>query len=138
MNIKQLKTFNIIQLAYQVSQECGVPIYLVGGAVRDVLMGFFCGKDFDFTLGESWELVTRLFAERTRGKVISWDFNQKRVIVRSGADTITVDFAKFKGTDIEDDLLARDFKINSMAVAVDELFLKEEPRLIDPLDGKNI
>jgi tRNA nucleotidyltransferase/poly(A) polymerase len=76
LNIKQLKTFNIIQLAYQVSQECGVPIYLVGGAVRDVLMGFFCGKDFDFTLGESWELVTRLFAERTRGKVISWDFYQ--------------------------------------------------------------
>ena len=136
MNIKQLKTFNIIQLAYQVSQECGVPIYLVGGAVRDVLMGFFYGKDFDFTLGESWELVTRLFAERTRGKVISWDFNQKRVIVRSGADTITVDFAKFKGANIEDDLLARDFTINSMAVAVDELFLKRNPRLIDPLDGK--
>jgi poly(A) polymerase len=136
LNIKQLKTFTIIQLAYQLSQECGVPIYLVGGAVRDVLMGFFYGKDFDFTLGESWERVTRLFAEKTRGKVISWDFNQKRVIVRSGDDTITVDFAKFKGANIEDDLLARDFTINSMGVAVDELFLKRDPRLIDPLDGK--
>jgi poly(A) polymerase len=136
LNIKQLKTFTIIQLAYQLSLECGVPIYLVGGAVRDVLMGFFNGKDFDFTCGKSWERVTRLFAEKTRGKVISWDFNQKRVIVRSGENTITVDFAKFKGGDIEDDLLARDFTVNSMAVAVDELFLKRNPRLIDPLDGE--
>ena len=136
MNIKQLKTFKIIQLAYQISQECGVPIYLVGGAVRDVLMGFFYGKDFDFTCGESWELVTRLFAEKTRGKVISWDFNQKRVVVRSGEDTITVDFSKFKGTDIEDDLFARDFTINSMAVAVDKLFSERDPEIIDPLNGK--
>jgi poly(A) polymerase len=136
LNIKQLKTFKTIQLAYQLSQECGAPIYLVGGAVRDVLMGFFNGKDFDFTLGESWERITRLFAEKMRGKVISWDFNQKRVIVRSGEDTITVDFAKFRGADIEDDLATRDFTVNSMAVSVNELFLKRAPKLIDPLDGK--
>ena len=136
MTINKLRTFTIIQIAYQLTQECGVPIYLVGGAVRDVLMGFFSGKDFDFALGESWERVTRLFAEKTRGKVISWDFNQKRVIVRRETDTITVDFARFKGADIENDLLARDFTINSMAVAVDELFLKRNPTLIDPLDGK--
>jgi poly(A) polymerase len=136
LNNNQLKSFTTIQIAYQISQECGVPIYLVGGAVRDGMMGFFYGKDFDFAVGQNWEAVTRLFAEKTRGKVISWDFNQKRVIVRSGADTITVDFAKYRGTDIGEDLLERDFTINSMAVAVDELFLKQKPKLLDPLDGK--
>jgi poly(A) polymerase len=135
LNINELKNFKIIQLAYQLSQECGVPIYLVGGAVRDVLMGFFYGQDFDFTLGAQWDLVTRLFAEKIQGKIIPWDFNQKRVIALIGNRTITVDFSKFKGATIEHDLLSRDFTVNSMAVAVDKLFLEQNPEIIDPLNG---
>lgn len=135
MNINELKNFKIIQLAYQLSQECGVPIYLVGGAVRDVLMGFFYGQDFDFTLGAQWDLVTRLFAEKIKGKVIPWDFNQKRVIALIGNKTITVDFSNFKGATIEHDLLSRDFTVNSMAIAVDKLFLEQNPEIIDPLNG---
>ncbi len=136
MNINQLKNLKILQLAYQLSQESGVPIYLVGGAVRDVLMGFFYGRDYDFALGARWDFVPRLFAEKIQGKLIPWDFNQKRVIALIGNRTITVDFSKYRGDTIERDLLARDFTINSMAVAVDKLFLEQNPEIIDPLNGK--
>ncbi len=82
MDFQTLKTFPILQRAYQISQELGTSIYLVGGAVRDILMGFFDGKDFDFVLGEQWQEAARLFAQKARGTVIPWDFNQTRIVVR--------------------------------------------------------
>ncbi len=46
---------------YRVSQEVGTPIYLVGGAVRDLLMGITPEKDFDFVMEDYLVKSARLF-----------------------------------------------------------------------------
>jgi tRNA nucleotidyltransferase/poly(A) polymerase len=135
LNFQTLKTFPVLQRAYQISQELGTSIYLVGGAVRDILMGFFDGKDFDFVLGDKWQEAALLFAQKARGTVIPWDFNQTRIVVRENGKTVTVDFAGFRGEDITSDLRARDFTINSIALCVESLFTEENPELYDPLRG---
>jgi poly(A) polymerase len=135
LDFKTLKKFPVLQLAYQISQECGASIYLVGGAVRDALMGFFYEKDFDFVLGDQWQEAANLFALKSRGTVIPWDFSQTRIVVREAGKTVTVDFSKFRGADIMSDLQERDFTINSMALCVAGLFEDKSPRLYDPLGG---
>jgi poly(A) polymerase len=133
---KNLKNLPVLQLAYQISQERGASIYLVGGAVRDVLMGLFCGKDFDFVVDDQWQEAARLFALESRGTVIPWDFNAMRIVVREAGKTVTVDFSGFRGMDISADLRERDFTINSMAICVTSLFQEESPRFYDPLGGR--
>lgn len=135
MTLNTLKAFNAVQVAYQISSQLNTPLYLAGGAVRDTLMGFFNGKDFDFVLGNKWEQVARLFAQRLSGKIIPWDFNQVRVIIKEQGHPVTIDFALFRARGIVEDLKSRDFTINSMAVSVKDLFRQTTPRLHDPLNG---
>jgi poly(A) polymerase len=136
LDFQTLKTFPVLQLAYQLSQEVGASIYLVGGAVRDILMGLFYGKDFDFVMGDQWQEAVRLFAHKTRGTVIPWDINQMRIVIREAGETVTVDFARLRGADITGDLRERDFTINSMALSVASLFQEDSPEIHDPLGGR--
>jgi poly(A) polymerase len=137
LDFKTLKKIPALQLAYQISQELRVPAYLVGGAVRDALMGFFYGKDFDFVLGEKWRSAARLFALKAHGTLIPWDCNQIRIVVREAGTTITVDFTGFRVPGIMGDLRERDFTINSMALSVASLFQDADPVIYDPLGGRN-
>lgn len=136
MDFKTLKIFPALQLAYQISRECGASIYLVGGAVRDALMGLFHGKDFDFVADDQWQEAARLFALKLRGTVIPWDLNQKRIVFREAGKTVTVDFSGFRGADIMSDLRERDFTINSMALSITSLFQDASPEIYDPLGGR--
>ncbi len=136
MDFQTLKKIPVLQLAYQISQEYGASIYLVGGAVRDALMGLFHGKDFDFVADDQWQEAARLFALKSRGTVIPWDCNQMRIIVREAGKTVTVDFSGFRGADIMSDLRERDFTINSMALSITSLFQDASPEMYDPLGGR--
>jgi poly(A) polymerase len=136
LDFQTFKKLPALQLAYQISQELGASAYLVGGAVRDALIGFFYGKDFDFVLGEQWQEAARLLALKAHGTVIPWDCNQIRIVVREAGSTVTIDFAGFRGADIISDLQERDFTINSMALSVASLFQDASPVIYDPLGGR--
>lgn len=118
----------------------GVSIYLVGGAVRDVLLGRPV-HDLDFALPANAIKTARRIAdalsrvgsgsgahgdfyaldvERDTGRVIATAENRERTIM---------DFAAFRGADLESDLLGRDFTVNAIA-----LDLKDNS-LHDPLNG---
>jgi tRNA nucleotidyltransferase/poly(A) polymerase len=108
------------------------PIYLVGGAVRDALLGRPT-HDLDFVLSGNVLAVARRIANRLGGAFYVLDEEREtgRVILqdREGKRE-TLDFAALRGADLESDLQARDFTINAMAVPTTSLH-----KLIDPLHG---
>lgn len=112
-----------LDLIKQYSREKDIPIYLVGGAVRDILINREV-QDYDFATS-CYREVAEYFSERLDGKLIKLHDDVYRVVV----DGIVFDFSNFKGQNIEEDLKKRDFTIN--AVAYD--LVKEE--YIDILGG---
>lgn len=105
------------------------PVYLVGGAVRDALLGrrshYF---DLDFVMLTRAVKTARKIADRTKGGFVLLDAERQiaRVVFAGG----TADFAEALGGSLEGDLLRRDFRINAIAC---NPFTGE---IIDPLDGQ--
>jgi hypothetical protein len=103
----------------------GVEAYVVGGAVRDELLGRPV-VDVDVATPDP-EVAARIYASLSKGALfpLSERHGAWRVAFPDGT---TVDFTPLRGT-IEDDLGTRDFTINAIAVPV----AGGEP--IDPLEG---
>ncbi len=137
MNLQKLKDLVPVQLACQLARETGVPMYLVGGAVRDTLTGVFFGSDCDFAVAGRFDEIVSAFTHRVRGHAIPWDFNQTRIVYRNAAGAQeSVDFARFKAPDIDGDLRLRDFTINALALDLRKLCETGDTALIDPLGGR--
>lgn len=90
----------------------GRDVYLVGGTVRDVLLGRE-PADYDFAVSGSGLEFARDLARRTRGKlvVLSGEDDEARVV----SDGRVLDFNGFGSGTIEDDVARRDFTINALA-----------------------
>ncbi len=108
------------------------PLYLVGGAVRDFLLGQPC-KDYDLVGTGDVRGIARQFANHVGGAFYMLDEqrNTCRVLVDQpdGARTI-IDFSALRGNSIIDDLAERDFTINAMAID-----LRNPDIIIDPFKG---
>ncbi|MGA2112763.1 MAG: hypothetical protein ABSG98_11555 [Anaerolineales bacterium] len=109
----------------------GRAVYLVGGAVRDLLLGR-TAYDLDFATEESGLQVGRRVAEALQADFYALDVERDvaRVLVTRENRRWTLDFASLRGPTIEADLRARDFAVNSMAIP-----LQSPGGLIDPLGG---
>jgi poly(A) polymerase len=106
-------------------------IYLVGGAVRDMLLNRL-SRDLDFALPSNGISTARKVAntlqadfmilddERDTGRVIFTDENGARTFL---------DFAVYRGANLEEDLWNRDFTMNAIA------FTLKDQTIIDPLNG---
>ena len=106
-------------------------VYLVGGAVRDALLGRSI-HDFDFALEQGAIKFARRVANTLKADFYPLDPERDtgRVIVTSEAGTRTLlDFAAFRGADLESDLGGRDFTLNAIA------FNLSDNTIHDPLGG---
>ncbi len=94
-------------------------VYLVGGSVRDALLGRY-GYDLDVVTEGSAVALGRWLADALGGAFFVMDraHDVARVVVRQGGAYYHVDLAGLRAKDIEGDLRARDFTINAMAVAL--------------------
>jgi putative nucleotidyltransferase with HDIG domain len=109
-----------------------IPVYLVGGAVRDALLRSKI-HDMDFALPEEAVKFSRKVADRLGAAFFPMDaeYDTGRVILISeGGVRFTMDFASFRGKDLESDLRGRDFTFNAMAVDI-----RQPQAVLDPLGG---
>jgi poly(A) polymerase len=110
------------------------PAWIVGGAVRDALLGRPV-VDVDLALEGPAEGPARALARAGRGPAfeLSEAFGAWRAM-GGGPKRWTCDVSPLQGPTIEEDLIRRDFTINAMAVPLHAA----EPlaaRLLDPLGG---
>lgn len=114
----------------------GLQAYLVGGAVRDILLG---QERFDLDVclvGDASDALDRLEAEPLSGgrfgTAVAFVDGTRVDLARARRESYSAPGAlpDVEPAGIEDDLRRRDFTINSMAIP-----LEGPPRLIDPLGG---
>lgn len=119
----------------RIARELESSLYLVGGTIRDHLIGRPC-TDYDFTSSQAPE-IARAWAKKVQRTLVALDETPGRetyrVVLHSG---LLFDFTTLQGDSIEDDLSRRDFTINAMAVPLAD-FIDEKPNFINPLNGKD-
>lgn len=117
----------------QACLEPGDDLYLVGGGVRDLLMG--CPPhDLDFVMPGDPTKLAKCVARRLDAGffVLDDERHTSRVMyINPGGDLFPLDFIQFTGGSLEEDLRNRDFTINAMAISVNDL-----STIIDPLKGQ--
>jgi len=103
------------------------PAYLVGGSLRNILLGQQC-VDWDIvTTGDAHRLARRL-ADKLGAYYVHLHEKASRVIVVLDTDSpnnpkqeITFDISPLNGKTIEDDLRQRDFTINAIAAPLGDI-----------------
>ena len=110
----------------------GPPVYLIGGAVRDLLLKR-PAHDLDFAMPGDVRRVARATADALDGAFYMLDDERStaRVIFHDvELGRFVLDFAALRAETLEGDLRARDFTINAIALDVNDPQV-----LIDPLHG---
>ncbi|NJM05362.1 HD domain-containing protein [Candidatus Gracilibacteria bacterium] len=111
----------------------GVPAWLVGGSLRDLLLGY-TPHDLDVAVDGDGTALARAFADATGGAFVALDDTRStaRVVLPllqhsefrtqdpEGAARLVVDFARLRGACIAHDLAARDFTLNALALPLFE------------------
>jgi len=108
--------------------------YIVGGAIRDALLGLPI-NDVDIIFPDDPTELAKSFARQMSG---SWFWldkgrRQSRVVFNAEEGIPDFDFAPFRAPTLGQDLLDRDFTINAMALSLDTDSMGN--KLVDPLCG---
>ena len=104
------------------------PVYVVGGAVRDELMGRSRAElDLDLVIPVGAVAAARQLAKDYQAGFVLLD--AERQIARVVFPGLTVDIAQQDGESIVDDLGRRDYRLNAIAYDI------QKEMLIDPLNG---
>lgn len=108
--------------------------YIVGGALRDVLLNRPL-SDLDLIFPHDPTPLARSFASKIGGHWFWLDRErrQSRVVIKDDAECPYYDFAPFRAPDLARDLLDRDFTINALALPLQESL--SAVSLVDPGHG---
>ena len=129
----------IIAYLSQLSSLNTEKIYLVGGSVRDLLIGGQVLKDVDLLMPSGSEALARIFADRIGGSFFFLDEERRitRVVKEADHDVIQFDFTNFEGPDLAADLGRRDFTVNAMALDLRQFITSNSlDGLIDLFQGR--
>ena len=102
------------------------PIYLVGGALRDMALGIL-PKDLDFATAKPYDMALH-FAQRFGSRVVALG-KEATSTYRIPLEGFSLDWVGLAGGTIDDDLRRRDFTINAIAYDPDR------DRFHDPTGG---
>ena len=131
--------------ASDIGKKLNIPVYLVGGSVRDLLMGKDSYKDIDLMVEKDSGTFSKELAKALKVETIvsfekfhTYKIPYKDIEIEVAAarkETYSPDSRKpdkVTLTSIEDDLSRRDFRINAIAVSLMKENLGE---IYDPLKG---
>jgi hypothetical protein len=123
-----------VELLRQLARD-SEPVFLVGGAVRDLLLNKKRPHDLDVVMLSDVRPLARRLAKALNGDFFMLDDerNTARVLLGNQVEGVTViDFAQARGGSLTDDLWERDFSINAMALPISQNSAME---VIDPTGG---
>jgi tRNA nucleotidyltransferase/poly(A) polymerase len=101
-------------------QDLVDPLVLVGGSVRDLLLGREL-HDLDLVVPAGALHLARAVADALRGAFVPLDESRdtgRAVLSAADGQTLVVDVASWRGASLADDLAARDFTVNALAAEV--------------------
>ena len=112
-----------------------IEAYLVGGVVRDALLGRET-KDIDLAVRADAHKFARTLADKLGASFVSLDVERDiaRIVGNSEGEGYVIDVARLDG-DLNSDLARRDFTIDAMAVPFHAV-MADEPIVLDPHDGR--
>jgi poly(A) polymerase len=118
-----------------------VALYVVGGFLRDVILSREKeNPDIDFSLVRGAIRFGRQLSGELRCGYVVLDKEHGccRLVKKIGGSFCTLDFTDFRGPNLKDDLLHRDFTINAMAVELDAVVGGRcfDEGLIDPFGAR--
>jgi poly(A) polymerase len=134
----------VIPVLRNLSEELGIPLYIVGGYVRDLLLERPV-KDIDIMAAGNGIAVARAFAKMTgAAHVITYQkFGTAMVKTHDrNIEFVTARKEKYRPSSrkpavetatVKEDLSRRDFTVNAMAIAVHP---SEYGKLLDPFNGR--
>lgn len=111
------------------------PLWLVGGAVRRLLVGEPLA-DLDLATPREALALARALGDRLGGRFVVLDRERGAGrVVGVGPEVPAIDVVDFRAPDLEGDLRARDFTINALAVPLGALLRDGAAEVIDPTGG---
>ncbi len=132
---------NLLKLFIDFAEKHGLidSAFIVGGAVRDILLGNDM-KDTDIAVKGDSLNIAKKFAEETGGSFVLLDaeFQTARVV----KNDCFLDISAMRGNSIHDDLSERDITINAMAIPLKDSYelrniKNSELFIIDPYGGRD-
>ncbi len=132
----------ILRPIYNFAKANRIKLYLVGGALRDLILKRKKeNPDFDFCLKKGALGFGRSLAKKIRAAFVVLDEEHAacRLVKKIDGQIYTFDFSDFRAKSIEKDLLHRDFTINSLALDLKDVFRAEDlsALIIDPYSGQD-
>jgi poly(A) polymerase len=107
-------------------------VVLVGGAVRDALVGR-ASADLDLAVPRGALALAEKVAARLRATAVVLD--AERGAARVAGRGIQLDLNDFRAPTLAGDLAERDFTVNALAVSLDELLAYGRAAIVDPTGG---
>src|SRR5215470_8997591 len=126
-SILDTRILHLLHRTAEYFNEQRQPAYLVGGSLRNILLGEEC-VDWDIvTTGDAHKLARRL-ADKLGAYYVYLHEKASRVVAVLDTDSsdnpkqeITLDISPLNGETIEDDLRQRDFTINAIAAPLGDI-----------------
>ncbi|UCC95644.1 MAG: CCA tRNA nucleotidyltransferase [Candidatus Omnitrophota bacterium] len=118
-----LKKIPYLSLLSLLAKKQKINVWLVGGILRDAQLRrkkeFL---DFDFCVEKNVFSFVKDFSKKISSKYIILDERQGsfRVIVKRNSKVYTYDFTRIRGRDLCEDLILRDFSINTLAINLND------------------
>lgn len=130
----QLRGDTVIQEFHSVGAKTGMRVFLVGGVLRNAVLGLPPSYDYDIAVeGDERDFILALAAKVGGSPFLLDEESKTWRLVNKGA--FTVDAAPVKAGGITADLAVRDFTVNALALSLDVLFGPGTPCMIDPFSG---
>ncbi len=128
----------LIKNLQELEQESGLRIALVGGIVRDWLLGETT-KDIDIAVENGALSLCYILQKKLGGGAVVPLGRQDDEAARLVWKDFIVDIANFRkgATTLVEDLHLRDFTVNAMGVFLSDLFGASDLKIIDPTGGKD-